>query len=421
MIHYDQFVLDNGLKVFVHEDNSTPIAAVNILYNVGSRDEDPSRTGFAHLFEHLMFGGSRHIPSYDEPLQKVGGENNAFTSSDITNYYITLPAANVETAFWLESDRMLSLSFDPDVLNVQQKVVIEEFKQRYLNQPYGDVWLKLRPLVYEQHPYRWATIGKDINHIENATLDDVRAFFYKYYLPNNAVLVVAGNVTTEQVKQLCAKWFAPIPAGEQYIRNVPKEPVQTAARHMDISAKVPLDGLYKAYHMPGRFQAGYQATDLLSDMLGRSKSSRLYQQLLRNNPLFSNVGAYLTSSDDPGLLVVQGTLNEGVSLEEADAAVEAVVDLFISQTVAEEELVKVKNQGEATLAFSEVELLNRAMNLAFAANAGDPELVNQEAAGIQAVTPDSVQAMARQVLRKDNCSTLYYRRQSDGSGEGVVA
>ena len=421
MIHYDQFVLDNGLKVFVHEDNSTPIAAVNILYNVGSRDEDPSRTGFAHLFEHLMFGGSRHIPSYDEPLQKVGGENNAFTSSDITNYYITLPAANVETAFWLESDRMLSLSFDPNVLDVQQKVVIEEFKQRYLNQPYGDVWLKLRPLVYEQHPYRWATIGKDINHIENATLDDVRAFFYKYYLPNNAVLVVAGNVTTEQVKQLCAKWFAPIPAGEQYIRNVPKEPVQTAARHMDISAKVPLDGLYKAYHMPGRFQAGYQATDLLSDMLGRSKSSRLYQQLLRNNPLFSNVGAYLTSSDDPGLLVVQGTLNEGVSLEEADAAVEAVVDLFISQTVAEEELVKVKNQGEATLAFSEVELLNRAMNLAFAANAGDPELVNQEAAGIQAVTPDSVQAMARQVLRKDNCSTLYYRRQSDGSGEGVVA
>ena len=410
MIHYDQFVLDNGLRVFVHEDNSTPIAAVNILYNVGSRDEDPNRTGFAHLFEHLMFGGSRHIPSYDEPLQKVGGENNAFTSSDITNYYITLPAANLETAFWLESDRMLSLSFDPDVLNVQQKVVIEEFKQRYLNQPYGDVWLKLRPLVYEQHPYRWATIGKDISHIENATLDDVRAFFYKYYLPNNAVLVVAGNVTTEQVKQLCAKWFAPIPAGEQYIRSVPKEPVQTAARHMEVSAKVPLDGLYKAYHMPGRFQAGYQATDLLSDMLGRSKSSRLYQQLLRDNPLFSNVGAYLTSSDDPGLLVVQGTLNEGVSLEEADAAVEAVVDRFVSQTVAEEELVKVKNQGEATLAFSEVELLNRAMNLAFAANAGDPELVNQEAAGIQAVTPDAVQAMARQVLRKDNCSTMYYRR-----------
>ncbi|MDB5242329.1 MAG: peptidase [Spirosoma sp.] len=411
MIHYTHFVLDNGLKVFVHEDNSTPIAAVNILYNVGSRDEDPNRTGFAHLFEHLMFGGSRNIPSYDEPLQKVGGENNAFTSPDITNYYITLPAANLETAFWLESDRMLSLSFDPQVLDVQQKVVIEEFKQRYLNQPYGDVWLKLRPLVYQQHPYRWATIGKDISHIENATLDDVRAFFYKYYLPNNAVLVVAGNVTTEQVKQLCAKWFAPIPAGESYIRNVPKEPNQTAARHLEVSAKVPLNGLYKAWHMPGRFEAGYQATDLLSDMLGRSKSSRLYQQLLRDTPLFSNIGAYLTSSDDPGLLVVQGTLNEGITLEEADASVEAVVADFINQTVAEEELTKVKNQAEATLAFSEVELLNRAMNLAFAANAGDPELVNQEAAQIQAVTPDTIQEMARQVLRRENSSTLYYRRE----------
>ncbi len=410
MIHYEQFVLDNGLRVFVHEDESTPIAAVNILYNVGSRDEDPAKTGFAHLFEHLMFGGSRHIPSYDEPLQKVGGENNAFTSPDITNYYITLPAANLETAFWLESDRMLSLSFDPHVLDVQQKVVIEEFKQRYLNQPYGDVWLKLRPLTYQNHPYRWATIGKDISHIENATLDDVRAFFFKYYLPNNAILVVAGNVTVEQVKQLCAKWFEPIPAGETYVRQLPKEPTQREPRKLETSAKVPLNGLYKAYHMPGRFDAGFQTADLLSDMLGRSKSSRLYQQLLRDNSLFSNVGAYLTSSIDPGLLVVQGTLNSDISLEEADAAVEAVVQDFMDTIVSDEELGKVKNQAEATLAFSEVELLNRAMNLAFAANAGDPELVNREAEQIQAVTPDDIQAMAKQVLRKDNCSTLYYRR-----------
>jgi len=409
MIHYEQFVLDNGLRVFVHEDESTPIAAVNILYNVGSRDEDPEKTGFAHLFEHLMFGGSRHIPSYDEPLQKVGGENNAFTSPDITNYYITLPAANLETAFWLESDRMLSLSFDPQVLDVQQKVVIEEFKQRYLNQPYGDVWLKLRPLAYQTHPYRWATIGKDISHIEEATMDDVKAFFYKYYLPNNAILVVAGNVTVEEVKQLCAKWFSHIPAGKQYIRQLPTEPTQTAARKLETSAKVPLNGLYKAYHMPGRFQSGFHTSDLLSDLLGRSKSSRLYQRLLRDNPLFSNIGAYITSSIDPGLLVVQGTLNGGVSLEEADAAVEEVVQEFIDQTVSDEELAKVKNQAEATLAFSEVELLNRAMNLAFAANAGNPDLVNEEAGQIQAVTPDDLQTMAQQVLRKENCSTLYYR------------
>ncbi len=413
MIHYEQFVLDNGLTVFVHEDDSTPMAAVNILYNVGSRDEDPARTGFAHLFEHLMFGGSQHIPSYDEPLQKVGGENNAFTSPDITNYYITLPAANLETAFWLESDRMMSLSFDPQVLDVQQKVVIEEFKQRYLNQPYGDVWLKLRPLAYKDHPYRWATIGKDISHIEHATLDDVRAFFFKYYLPNNANLVVAGNVTVEQVKQLCEKWFAPIPAGPAYVRQLPAEVTQTEARHEEVSAKVPLDALYKVWHMPGRFQPGYHTADLLSDMLGRGKSSRLYQRLLRDNPLFSNIGAYNTASLDPGLLIVQGTLNEGVSLEEADAAVTAIIQEFIDQKVSDDELSKVKNQAEATLAFSEVELLNRAMNLAYAANAGDPELVNKEAELIQAITADDVQNTARQVLRPGNCSTLFYRRSDE--------
>ncbi len=417
MIHYEQFVLDNGLRVYVHEDPTTPIAAVNILYNVGSRDEDPNRTGFAHLFEHLMFGGSKNIPNYDEPLQKVGGENNAFTSADITNYYITLPSTNLETAFWLESDRMMSLSFDPQVLAVQQKVVIEEFNQRYLNQPYGDVWLKLRPLAYQVHPYRWATIGKDISHIENATLDDVKAFFFKYYVPNNAVLVVAGNVTLEQVKQLCGKWFAPIPAGEPYIRQLPQEPVQTQARFMETTASVPLNALYKAYQMPGRFDPGFPAADLLSDMLGRSKSSRLYQKLLRDNPIFSNVGAHITSSVEPGLLLVQGTLNEGVTLEEADAAVESLVQEMIDQVVSDEELSKVKNQGEATLAFSEVELLNRAMNLAFAANAGNADWVNEEAAQLQAVTPTEVQASARQILRKENCSTLYYRRAEPSEQE----
>ena len=409
MIHYEHFVLSNGLRVYVHEDASTPIAAVNILYNVGSRDEDPNRTGFAHLFEHLMFGGSKHITAYDEPLQKVGGENNAFTSPDITNYYITLPAANLETAFWLESDRMLSLSFDPQVLEVQQKVVIEEFKQRYLNQPYGDVWLKLRPLAYTRHPYRWATIGKDISHIENATMDDVKAFFFKYYLPNNAILVVAGNVTVEEIKQLCKKWFEPIAAGVPYIRNLPQELKQTQARWQETTATVPLNAIYKVWHMPGRFDTDFYTADLLSDVLGRSKSSRLYQKLLRNNPLFNNISAHITSSLDPGLLIVQGTLNSGVPLEEADAAVEAVIQELIDHTVSDEELAKVKNQAEATLAFSEVELLNRAMNLAFAANAGDAELVNQEAAKIQAITPDDVQIMARSVLQKDNCSTLYYR------------
>ena len=409
MIHYEHFTLSNGLGVYVHEDHTTALAAVNILYNVGSRDEDENRTGFAHLFEHLMFGGSQYIPFYDEPLQKVGGENNAFTSADITNYYITLPAVNLETAFWLESDRMMSLSFDPKVLEVQRKVVIEEFKQRYLNQPYGDVWLKLRPLAYQVHPYRWATIGKEISHIEDATMDDVRAFFFKYYLPNNATLVVAGDVTLSQVKALSEKWFGPISAGEKYQRKLPQEPLQTYARFMETEAKVPLNAIYKTYHVPGRFAQDYYTADLLCDLLGRGKSSRLYQKLLKERPIFANINAYNTSSDDPGLLVIQGNLNTGITLEEADAAIEEVLQELVETTLPEMELSKVKNQAESTLAFSEVELLNRAMNLAFAANAGNPELVNQEAEKIQAVTVESVQQMAKKVLKKENSSTMYYR------------
>ncbi len=408
MISYEKFILSNGLQVYVHEDHTTPMAAVNIVYNVGSRDEQEDKTGFAHLFEHLMFGGSRHIPSYDEPLQRVGGENNAFTSPDITNYYITLPSANIETAFWLESDRMLSLSFDPKVLEIQQKVVIEEFKQRYLNQPYGDVWLKLRPLAYQVHPYRWATIGKDISHIEKATMDDVKAFFYKYYLPNNAILVVAGDVTTEQVKQLCRKWFEPIPAGETYNRRLPKEPLQTNARMLETEANVPLNALYKAFHVPGKESTEYFTADLLSDILGRGKSSRLHERLVNTQKIFSNITAYLTGSVEPGLLVVQGQLNQEVSLQRAEEAVNEIIEEIIQDGVPEQELTKVKNQAESSLAYAEVELLNRAMNLAFYANMGNAAVVNEEAAHIEAVTPEHIHQMATQILDKKNMSTMWY-------------
>lgn len=409
MISYTHFILDNGLNVYVHEDHSTPIAAVNIVYNVGSRDEDEQKTGFAHLFEHLMFGGSKNIPAYDQPLQLVGGENNAFTSPDVTNYYITLPSVNLETAFWLESDRMLSLSFDPKVLETQQKVVIEEFKQRYLSQPYGDVWLKLRPLAYTTHPYKWATIGKEIAHIEDATMDDVQAFFYKHYLPNNATLVVAGDVTVEQVKQLCKKWFEPIPAGNVTPRNLPKEPLQTVARFLEMEAKVPLDALYKVYHTQGRHDLGFNALDLGSDILGRSKSSKFHTRLVQDLQLFNGVNAYVSSSLDPGLFIIQGNLNEGVSIEEGEAAMNEIVEEFLTTPITEAELQKVKNQAESTLVFSEIELLNRAMNLAFAANAGNVEYANQEAAKIQAVTTEDVHSEIKQVLRPENCSTLYYR------------
>ncbi len=413
MINYQHFTLTNGLEVYVHEDHTTPMAAVNILYNVGSRDEDEDKTGFAHLFEHLMFGGSKNIPSYDEPLQKVGGENNAFTSPDITNYYITLPAQNIETAFWLESDRMLSLSFDPKVLEVQQKVVIEEFKQRYLNQPYGDVWLKLRPLVYEKHPYKWATIGKEIKHIEEATMEDVKHFFYKYYLPNNAILVVAGDITVEKVKELCKKWFEPIPAGEKYVRNLPQEPEQKTAKFLEVSAKVPLNAIYKAYHIPGRFEDDFYKADLLSDILGRGKSSRLYHSLVKEQQLFNSIHAYVTASLEPGLIIIQGNLNEGISLEEADEAINKIVENLSNERLDEKEVQKVKNQAESTIAFAEIELLNRAMNIAFAANAGNVNWCNEDAQRIESINPENLHQMAKKIFRKENSSTLYYRAENN--------
>jgi zinc protease len=385
------------------------MAAVNILYNVGAKDEDENKTGFAHLFEHLMFGGSKHIPSYDEPLQKVGAENNAFTSNDITNYYITLPAANIETAFWVESDRMLSLSFDPEVLEVQRSVVIEEFKQRYLNQPYGDVWLKLRPVAYQAHPYKWPTIGKEVSHIENATMEDVKAFFFKYYIPNNAYLVVAGDVKTEDIKKMAEKWFGPIPAGKPYHRQLPKEPKQTSPRKVEIEASVPLDALYKVYHMGGKLSPDFYATDMLSDLLGRGKSSRFYSKLVKEKKLFTSISASVLGSVEPGLVVIDGKLSEGVKIEEGERAVLEIIEEIKSKPIPEDELKKVKNQAESSLVFESVELISRAMNLAFGAVLGDPELVNKDPLNIQKVTVQDVQRVAKEILIEDNCTTMYYR------------
>ena len=409
MISYSSFTLDNGLRVFVHEDRSVQIAVMNILYDVGSRDESPEKTGFAHLFEHLMFGGSVNIPNYDEPLQIVGGENNAFTNTDITNYYLTLPAANLETGFWLESDRMLSLSFDPKVLEVQRKVVIEEFKQRYLNQPYGDVWLKLRPLAYQVHPYQWATIGKEISHIENATMDDVKGFFFKHYLPPNAILVVAGNVTVDQVKTLSEKWFGPIPAGKPLLRNLPPEPAQKSKRTLTVEAKVPANAIYKSYHMPGRFDVDFYAADLFSDIMSRGHSSRLYQQLVDNKELFTSISSFATGTIDPGMFVVSGRLKSGVSFEQAETEIDRVVKEVLDSGPTQEELEKVKNQAEATLEFGEVELMSRATNLAFAALSGDATLVNREAEMLRDVTLDDIIRVSNNIVKEENSSVLYYK------------
>jgi zinc protease len=408
MINYEKFTLNNGLTCIVHQDKSTPIAAFNILYDVGSRDEEPDKTGFAHLFEHLMFGGSVNIPDFDKPLQQAGGSSNAFTSNDITNYYETLPLANLETAFWLESDRMLSLAFTPKSLEVQKNVVIEEFKQRYLNQPYGDVWLLLRPLAYTQHPYQWPTIGKEISHIENATLDYVKHFFYKHYTPQNAILCVAGNVNCNQIKNLCEKWFADIPTRNKYTRHLPKEPQQTQPRHLTVERDVPYDAIYKAWHIPARHSENYYACDLISDILGRGNSSRLYQELVKKQKLFSEIHAYVTGDLDEGLLIVSGKLHKETTIEQADDAIKNIISQLIRSEIDNHELEKVKNQAEATKIFAETNILNKAMSLCYAQLMGNIDLVNTEMKFYRNVSTKQIFEQANIVLNDHNCSTLYY-------------
>lgn len=408
MIEFEKHTLKNGLKLIIHKDDSTPMACINILYNVGARDEDESKTGFAHLFEHLMFGGSINIPNYDEPLQLVGGENNAFTTNDITNYYCTVPAENLETAFWLESDRMLSLAFTDKSLEVQRNVVIEEFKQRYLNQPYGDVWLLLRPLAYKVHPYKWATIGKEISHIENAVMSDVKSFFKEHYCPSNAILVVAGPVNSKQVLELAQKWFEPIEAGHATLHNVPAEPEQKEERKLTVHRDVPQDAIYKAYHMCARNDDEYYATDILSDVLSRGNSSRMHKSLVKDKKLFSEVSAYVMGDMDKGLFVIAGKLSEGVTVEQAEEGIDAEIREITNKPVPGEELQKCKNKIESTLIFSEMDVLNKATNLAVAELLGDANQVNTEGEKYQRVTPADVQRAAARVLRKENCSTLYY-------------
>lgn len=410
MISFEKFTLANGLQVIVHEDPATTMAVVDVIYNVGSRDEDENLTGFAHLFEHLMFGGSENIPSFDTPLQKVGGENNAFTTPDLTNYYISVPAQNIETAFWLESDRMKQLAFNTQSLETQRKVVIEEFKQRYLNQPYGDVWLKFRPMIYQKHPYRWPTIGAGIQHIEEAQMSDVRAFFEKHYVPSNAVLVVAGRVKVDQVKALAEKWFAPIDAGIKPNRKLPQEPEQSEDRRMEISGDVPANRIYKAYPVIGRYEPEYYAIDLMSDLVGRGESSYLYEHLVQKQRIFDSIGTYQTSSIDPGLLIIQGQVSDDVKIEEAEKALEKALQDFAASPIIEKDLQMVKNQSEASLVFGEVEVLNRAMNLAMAANAGDVNLVNEESEKIAKVQVADLEKWAQRLFIQGKSNTLLYKK-----------
>lgn len=408
MINFSRFRLDNGLRVIVHEDRSTPLAAMNILYDVGSKDEDPSNTGMAHLFEHLMYCGTENIPEYDLPLQLAGGENNAFTNNDITNYYLTLPSGNIETAFWLESDRMLAPDFTQKKLDIQKSVVIEEFKQRYLNQPYGDVMLLLRPQTYTVHPYRWPTIGMEISHLENIDLGHVKDFSSRHYTPGNTIVTLTGNIETGNAYDLAIKWFGSIPPRNRTERMLPMEPAQTKEKKLTVERNVPSDALYKAWHMGSRISNDYHALDLLTDLLAGGESGRLYNRLVRDKNLFSEINAYLTSDIDPGLVIISGKLMRGTDIIKAEKAVNEVIYELKNSALTDYELEKVKNRFESSVVISNTSILNKAMNLSMYELLGDPDLVNREVESYRSVSKEMVRESAIKYLRPENCTTMFY-------------
>jgi len=410
MIAYEKFSLDNGLRIIVHEDQSTPLVAVNILYDVGSRDESPDMTGFAHLFEHLMFSGSENVKDFDDVIQRAGGDCNAFTNNDITNFYSILPKQNVETALYLESDRMKALNINQHSLDVQKKVVVEEFKENCTNTPYGDAWHLISNLAYKKHSYNWPTIGKTIEHIEFAKLDDVQSFFKKHYAPCNAILVLSGNISVAKAKELSQKWFSDIPSGNPYKRNLSSEPKQEALQKLVTKAKVPMDAVYLSFHVAERSHKDYYATDLLSDVICNGKSSRFYQKFIKEEKMFSYIDAYITGSSDPGLLVIEGKLSEGVNTESAIAEIWKELDKIKAEPITEQELQKYKNKVESSLLFSESSILNKAFNLAYFESIGRVDLVNNEVDIYAKISSKEIHRMANEILQPDNASILIYEK-----------
>jgi zinc protease len=408
MIKFTRRVLDNGLKVIVHRDNSTPLVVVSLLYDVGSKDENEGKTGLAHLLEHLMFGGSLNIRSYDREVQKAGGKNNAFTSNDITNYYIQLPAANLETGLWLESDRMLGLNFTQKGLEIQKSVVIEEYKQRYLNQPYGDTWLLLRPLAYKNHPYRWPVIGSDISHIQNITLNEIRQFHNEYYCPSNAILSITGNIDEDHCLELASKWFSTIEKRKKTIRNLPAEPTQTEARKLEVTRNVPYHEVIRAFHMCSRGHPDYYTADLISDLLAGGKSSRLYRKLVMDTKLFSNINSYITGDIDPGLFIIKGRLSEGVEMVRGQDAILKELEALISQPSCKKELDKVKNKLEATRQYTYSDILNKATDLGYYELMGNAAILNDEIEKYKNVNASHINELARSIFNQANSSTLLY-------------
>ena len=408
MIPYTKKILPNGLTVVVNRDRASKLAAVNILYKVGARNEDPRRTGFAHLFEHLMFRGTRAVENFDLPVQMASGDNNAFTNNDYTDFYITLPKDNLETALWLESDRMEGLDITPAKLEAEKKVVIEEFRQRYLNQPYGDQTMLLRGLAYKVHPYRWAAIGLTTDHIAEATLEDVEAFYRTHYRPSNAVLSISADIEEERMLELAEKWFAPLADRPADVAPIPQEPAQTEARREEVERDVPAPTVTVAYHMGGRTDAGFYTADLVSDLLAGGDSGRLYTHLVKERRLLSSVNAYVTGDVDPGLFVFTGQLLPGVTPEEAEAAFREEIETLQTASAAAREIEKVKNKFEANTLFGELNVMNKAMNLGFYEMLGDLALINREVGLYRAVGDDDIRSFSSRTFRPENSSTLIY-------------
>jgi len=411
MISYKRHILKNGLRIAVNRDPFSKLAAVNLLYAVGARNEHPDRTGFAHLFEHLMFRGTRQIPDFDTPVQMACGENNAFTNNDYTDFYMTLPKDNIETALWLESDRMTGLSLTSEVLETEKRVVIEEFRQRYLNQPYGDQSLLLRELAYTRHPYRWATIGRTPDHIERAAKEEVDAFYRRYYRPSNAILTLSADLEEERMIELCEKWFGGLPDDGSFRRDaLPEEPVQTRARRREVEREVPATALSIAFPMGDRLSDDFYRGDLISDLLAGGDSARLYDRLVRRKKLFSSVNAYITGSVDAGLFILTGQLLAGVGEEAAEQALwQEVRELTDPERITPYELEKVKNKFEANTLFGELNVMNKAMNLGFYEMLGDLPLINREVGRYRSITADEAADFCRRTFLAEKSSTLIYR------------
>ena len=415
MIEFERYQLDNGLTVILHQDMSTPLVAVNVLYKVGSKNESSDKTGFAHLFEHLMFGGSENIEDFDTPIQEAGGENNAFTNNDLTNFYDIVPAENIETALWLESDRMLKLKFDQNTLDIQKKVVIEEFKETSINKPYGDLWHNLSELAFQKHPYKWPTIGMKTEHIEDASLDDVKDFFRKHYHPGNAILVISGKFESNNAKVLVDKWFGSIPTVDRHDQVIEEEPVQEGFRQRTLSSNVPSTALYMAFHMPERLHKDFGVYDLISDILASGRSSRFYQRLIRKTNIFSSIDAYITGSMDPGLFIIEAKLQEEDQLDQARQLIWDELKLLCSEYVDSDELQKVKNSLISSICYSEVSILHKAINLAYFEMLGNSSLINSQEEEYKHIIADDLMRIAKELFRKENCSELVYLKNASKS------